>query len=512
MFAGLRPVEDLSEAETERGLRAIVRDGLCSQAMGTMTTGALLVGYALALGAGNATIGLLAAIPFLTNLMQPPTVLLVERIRMRKAIVVAINVLGRSALLLAAFIPFIGNTALRLPALIGCVTVFGLCAAVSASTWNSWMRDLVPEDRFGRYFAHRLFLATGLGAGLSLAAGFAVDGWKAWLPDALMWGYAILFGIGALSGYFGLYFLAVTPEPAMPPPTPHLRFHELLSRPFRELNFRRLMAFLASWNFAINLAAPFFTVYMLGRLGFEMSFVIVVTVISQTANLLVVRTFGRLTDRLSNKSVLAVCAPLFIACIFAWTFTTLPERHAGTVPLLIVIHILMGVATAGVTLGSANIALELAPRGQATAYLAATSLVNSIAAGIAPIVGGLFADYFASRELSLIIRWAGPDNALQFDTLSVRHWDFFFLLATIVGLYSIHRLTLVAEEGEVKEREVLRELALEARRSLRNLSTVGGLRAGSLFPFDALMRPLRRRPEPEGAAEPPGPPDRSAGP
>jgi MFS family permease len=204
------------------------------------------------------------------------------------------------------------------------------------------------------------------------------------------------------------------------------------------------------------------------------------------------RIWGRIADRYSNKSVLVVCGPLFIACIFAWTFTTLPERHAGTVPLLIVIHVLMGIATAGVTLSSANIALELAPRGQATAYMGAVSLVNSIAAGIAPIIGGLFAEFFASQELALIVRWTSGNDQMQFDTLSLRHWDFFFLLATIIGLYSMHRLTLVAEEGEVEEREVLRALMLEARRSIRNLSTVGGLRAGTLFPIDTLTRPFRR--------------------
>jgi MFS family permease len=492
MFERLRPVPALSEEEIERGLRATTRDGLCSQAMGTFTTGTFLVGYALSLGANNTMIGVLAAIPFLANLLQVPTVLLVERIRMRKAIVVVSNIVGRLALLMATLVPLLPTTSLRMTVLIACFIVYNAGAAVSGSTWNSWMRDLVPEDRFGRYFGNRLFLATALGMVLSFAAAFAIDGWKGWMPDDLDWGYAILFGFGAAVGLSGLYFLAVTPEPAMAAPTAHRTFRETLSQPFRELNFRRLILFLASWNFAVNLAAPFFTVYMLGRLGFDMTFVIVVTVVSQAANLVVVRTFGRFADRFSNKSVLAVCAPLFIACIFAWTFTTLPERHAGTVPLLIVIHILMGVATAGVTLGSANIALELAPRGQATAYLGAVSLVNSIAAGIAPIIGGASAEFFASQELALIVRWTKGVTEFQFDTLSLRHWDFFFLMATIVGLYSIHRLTLVAEEGEVQEREVLRELALEARRSIRNLSTVGGLRAGSLFPIDTLRRPFRR--------------------
>jgi MFS family permease len=492
LLSRLAPVLELTEADTEKGLKAIVRDGLCSQAMGTFTTGTFLVGYALALGANNAMIGLLAAIPFLANLLQVPTVLLVERVRMRKAIVVAANVVGRLALLLAVFIPLLDTPGLRLSALVGCFIVYNAGAAVSGSTWNSWMRDLVPEDRFGRYFANRLFLATALGMVLSFVAAFAIDGWKTWLPDALDWGYAVLFGIGAAAGFWGLYFLAVAPEPAMAPPEPFRTLRDTLSQPFREINFRRLILFLASWNFAVNLAAPFFTVYMLGLLGFDMTFVIVVTVISQAANLTVVRTFGQFADRFSNKSVLAVCAPLFIACIFAWTFTTLPERHAGTVPLLIVIHVLMGVATAGVTLSSANIALELAPRGQATAYMGAVSLVNSIAAGIAPIIGGLFAEFFASQELALVVRWTSGNDQMQFDTLSLRHWDFFFLLATIIGLYSMHRLTLVAEEGEVEEREVLRALVLEARRSIRNLSTVGGLRAGTLFPIDTLTRPFRR--------------------
>jgi len=44
----------------------------------------------------------------------------------------------------------------------------------------------------------------------------------------------------------------------------------------------------------------------------------------------------------------------------------------------------MGVAMAGVTLASGNIGLKLAPKGEATVYLASSNLVNSIAAGIAP--------------------------------------------------------------------------------------------------------------------------------
>jgi hypothetical protein len=45
----------------------------------------------------------------------------------------------------------------------------------------------------------------------------------------------------------------------------------------------------------------------------------------------------------------------------------------------------------------------------------------------------------------------------------------------------------------VKERELLQEMMLEARRSIRNLSPVAGLRAIATFPFALLRRRRRNR-------------------
>jgi MFS family permease len=80
----------------------------------------------------------------------------------------------------------------------------------------------------------------------------------------------------------------------------------------------------------------------------------------------------------------------------------MPEKYVLTMPLLIIIHIFMGISTAGVTLASGNIGLKLAPKGQATSYLAANSLVNSVSAGVAPILGGSFVDFFNGLQLDLL--------------------------------------------------------------------------------------------------------------
>ena len=68
-----------TERQDRRVLRLVLFDALASEAMGTLTTGVFLVGFAVALGADNFAIGVLAAVPFFAQLLQIPAVLLVER-------------------------------------------------------------------------------------------------------------------------------------------------------------------------------------------------------------------------------------------------------------------------------------------------------------------------------------------------------------------------------------------------------------------------------------------------
>ncbi|MBE0516805.1 MAG: MFS transporter [Methanophagales archaeon] len=476
--------DTLTEEEIQRGLRTVIKDGLTTQAMVTLTGGVFLVAFAVKLGASNLVIGLLAAITPLAQLVQIPSIYLVEKYRVRRAITVYATASSRIFWFFIALIPFLfSTTEAELSFLLTALFLYAAFGAVGSSSWNPWMHDLVPQDRLGVFFSRRMSLALALGIPLSLAAGIYLDYWRTVFPDNEVYSYSILFFFGFLAGMLGVYFISTIPEPRMVPVEEKTKFFKLISQPFKDVNFKKLIMFLGSWNFAVNLAAPFFTVYMLVRLQLGMSFIIALLVLSQVTSLAFLRIWGRFSDRFSNKSVLGVSGPLFMLCILAWTFTTLPERYALTVPLLIAIHIVMGISTAGVTLASGNIGLKLAPKGQAPAYLAANSLVNSVMAGIAPILGGKFADFFAERELSWTLRYTSPGGDLVIPTLNFQQWDFFFFLAFLLGLYSIHRLALVKEEGEVEEKILIQELLLEVKKPLSNFSTADGLRDMIQFPF-----------------------------
>jgi MFS family permease len=335
-------------------------------------------------------------------------------------------------------------------------------------------------------------IATGVGIALSILAAVYLDFWKKQFANQELMGYSILFIVGFAAGLTGLFFLAKTPEVRMPEVQERPKILKLLSQPFRDENFRKLIAFMCSWNFAVNLAGPFFMVYMLKRLGLNMSFIIGLSIVSQVFNFLFLKIWGKYTDRFSNKSVLAISGPLFILSILAWTFTTMPEKYILTIPLLIIIHVVMGLSSAGVSLASGNISLKLAPKGQATAYLAANTITNSIAAGVAPILGGKFADFFAGRELAWTLKYTSPTGEFALPTLNLQQWDFFFAFAFLIGLYALHRLAMIKEVGEVEEKIVTQALFSEVRTQVRTLSSIEGVKQMISFPITVVRNITER--------------------
>jgi MFS family permease len=476
----------LSTQDRRRGLRLFVADGVCSMAMITLHGGPFLVAFAVELGASNYEVGLLTSIAFLSQPMQLLGLVLVQRFPHRRGITVICAALSRMAWLLIASIPllFIDH---GVTFLLQWLLIAGLIGVIPGPAWGSWIRDLVPQQMLGRLVATRLVWGTGIALVLTLAGGQFIDYWQRHVPDAPLLAYTILFTASVMAGFIGVVVIARMPERTMEVQrgTP---LGTLLLQPLQNTNYRQLLMFMALWNFAINMATPFFIVYMLKRIGLSLALVTMLIVLSQLSNMLSLRIWGRLADRFSNTSVLAVSGPLFLCVVLAWTLTTMPERYLLTIPLLCVIHIMSGIAMAGITLGTSNIALKLAPHGLAHSYLTVFGLAGAATGAVAPLVGGLLADVFAARELSLMLHWSSPARQLSMYALNFRALDFLFLLTCVVGMVAIQWLGRVREEGEVEEREVLDDLVGSITTPLRTAASIEGMKDMALLPLDRFLR------------------------
>ena len=487
------PKPTISDEEVASGLRWLTREGIVSMGFGSITTSGFLTAFALILGANNLQIGILAALPFLGQVLQVPTIALVEKLRRRKAIAVTVWLLAQLLWLPIAIIPFYMQVpgAGAISALLVVMAIRSALNGVTNGAWNSWIRDLVPQRILGSFFARRLMLANVAAMGFGLAAALFADYWVARAaPDAAAYGYAYPLLAGALIlGLASPLFMAMMPEPLMQRsmgPQPSLL--STIGAPIRDANYRRLVLFLFLWGFALNLAIPFFAVYMLQRLGLPLSTVIGFSILSQATNVVFLRVWGPLADRLGMKAVLTACASLYLLVILGWTFTAMPERYFLTIPLLVVLHIFAGIAAAGVTLTFGTIGMKLAPQGQATAYLAVAGLAANLGYGLGPLLGGRFADFFSVRQLSISFTWVDPTHSIQLPALSLTGFDFLFGVTFLVGILTLYILATVREQGEVGREVMLDALMAPMRQVARPMSTTPGLSFLTQFPFGYLRR------------------------
>ncbi|MAS91705.1 MAG: MFS transporter [Verrucomicrobiales bacterium] len=485
------PTDSLSDEEVEKGLKVFSWESLSSHSMTLLVTGAFLPGMALAIGAGNFMIGLLASFAPIAQMAQIPAIFVVEKVQLRKLLTVVFGIGSRLCLVAAALVPFCAPEGSEVFLFTLFMILFFLGGSFAGCSMASLIKDLLPENRRGSIIASRLSLATAMGAVLSISAGYGLKGLTS-LLDSESSAYSVIFLVAACFGLVGSCAVIWIPEPRMPKREEKNWLRTLIA-PVRDPNFRKLLIFSASWSFTVIMSCAFFVVYMLERIGIPMSTIILIAVVSQVTNIYFFRVWGRIADRFSNKSVLAVTVPLFIVLLLLWPFTTLPERHNFTIPLLLLIHLIGGISTAGFNLCAANIALKLAPPGNATAYLGANAFCAGASAAIAPIVGGMIASYFALKEVSLDFLFRAnieiPEEAFSMPALSFRGIDFVFFAAAITGLYAWHRLSLIQEEGTVEESAVRDEVFSSVRNSIFGTAGLSmGLRRMTAFPYEMLRR------------------------
>ncbi len=139
-----------------------------------------LSAFALLIGASNLHIGILTAIPFVSQALQIVAVVVIERVRMRKAVVIVSYLIAYSSWVPAALIPFVLDVphAGAVTMLLVFVAIRGFATSFVVTGWNSWLRDIVPIGSTGDFFGRRLKRATIAAIITGLGAAVFVDWWK----------------------------------------------------------------------------------------------------------------------------------------------------------------------------------------------------------------------------------------------------------------------------------------------------------------------------------------------
>jgi MFS family permease len=190
-------------------------------------------------------------------------------------------------------------------------------------------------------------------------------------------------------------------------------------------------------------------------------------IISQLSSIAFLKLWGTYSDRFSNKTIINICAPLYITCILAFAFTAMPSSPIAVLGILIVIHVISGLSTAGINLALSNIGIKLAPKNEAIVYITAKNMFVAFFSTIAPMIGGLLADFFATHQILWNLQFKSIDNISNIKMLDLQGWNYFFIIGGLLAMLSLKLLAKVKEDGETDKDKVKIHMHAALRNKLR---------------------------------------------
>lgn len=375
----------LSASQTSRALRIFLLTGVL-WAIWSVTSGigtSIFTGYLLWAGATSSDIANLTALAYFTCLVQIVSLHITRKIRNRRNLVVGCGVLEVLFRSLTLVLPLLFVSADHRVLALYCIVVVGLCFGYSISPiFNDWMARTIPEKRRA-FFTSERTLANVI---TSVVAGFLCGRFIDRFPEgeARFQGFAWLLGIGLVTGVSGYLLLLRAPMPEQHEESQH-GFFEALADILRNSAFRRLLAFVILWQFAIGVSAPFTSIFMIEDLGLSFTTIAIYDNIALVATIISYRPIAGLISRFGSKPVIQV---LLVPGVLGYVLRVFarPDFHL----LLPVSYTCFAVLGAGVSVATTPLLYSLLPaKRDKTPYFAAWSSLIFLLGGIAPLLGGI---------------------------------------------------------------------------------------------------------------------------
>lgn len=425
-----------SDPQTDRSLRHSLKD---AAAFGTMTGigETYFSAFALWLRATTPQIGLLASLPpLLASFVQLLSAWLGRLTGRRKSIIVA-----GAGLQAISWVPIVVLPLLfpehAVALLIGCIVLYQSGAHLVTPQWSSLMGDIVPPRRRGRFFALRTRLIMAITFTSLLIGGFVLHYFNR--ERETLTGFVILFSIAACARVVSVYQLSRMQDPPGQVAALEMPLGRGWRQRLRNSNVVRFSLFFALTQFAVSIASPFFTVYMLRDLQFTYLAFTINTATAVLAQFLTLAQWGRISDVFGNRRILAATGMVIPLMPLLWVFS-------GNFWYLVAVQAFSGFAWAGFSLSAGNFVYDLfAPNKRAT-YLA----VHNVFASIGIFSGAMFGG------------WLGLVLPTQFDLFGYH----FSWLSPLVGVFLVSTIARAAVVlsliPKVREVRPVRDISLRA--------------------------------------------------
>ena len=384
-----------------------------------------IVPFALVLNATNYQIGFLSSfVGLLGAASQVLSSKLVSKFKRKKIVLVGVTLQATMWLLLMtlgilAFKGIINQYAAII--FIGIYCIYSIIGNMAGPSWFSWMGDLVPARKRGKYFSKRNKIV-GLIAMISTLIASAILDFTKQMNIVLI-GFIILFGFAAIGRYISVYYFTKHYEPELKIEKENeFGFFTFIKKaPFN--NFGRFAIYLGLITLASHISGPFFAPYMLRELGFSYTTFVIIKISLGLFSIASLSLWGKIGDTYGNRKLMKIGSFGIAIVPILWIFNHNP------IYLIFVVQLLAGFSWGAFNLGVSNYIYDAVTPQKRAACVAYFTMIN----GVGIFIGALF-------------------GGLLLDKVSINFMNSFFLIFLISGvLRGIISLIFLPNIKEVKE-------------------------------------------------------------
>ena len=393
--------------------------------------------YFQKLGFTEVEFGIMGGIPMIMVGMQFLGALWSNQLRSRRAVFMALNIVGRSLWLAVVLVPLLPLTlGWRATLIVSLMALSSLLQNLSPPIWFAWMGDLIPRPIISRYWGKRMrwmYVVWLVTYGPLVLFGFRYEAWGFTLSQA----FSLIVVLGVIAGIADivLFLWVWEPEPVVVRSRPVL---ETILEPLHQHQFRSYMVWNCAYSASVMLGAAFMLLYVLKVLQLPLWQVMIVWWVPGIGSAVTSTLWGRLIDRHGSRPILVLCTALKPLAPLVFFVITRETAFWG----LSLFFIADSALNMGAQLATNGFMMRMAPRENRGMFVAAIASLPGIAGGLAAIAGGYLLRLWEGHNIDLLGRvW---DN-----------YQYLFLLSTVLRVMCIPLALRIKEPASAGSREVL---------------------------------------------------------
>ncbi len=370
--------------QNKKSRKIFLLEGMAGATISALLSSVFLAKFLDFLGISNSVAAIILQIPLFVAPVQLLSPLFFERFTKKLPYMRFCILTMRAMLIFSSFMAMAVTAPALRAAIMGVVFIGGyLISNFADPAWVDYQASIVPEKLRISFMGIRNPMMLFTGALSSLVMSFVLDHFIN--SGRQKEGFIVVFVSAAFFWLIDLFVVCKLREPVIRREKKKINLKDVITKPLKNKRFREVIAFGGIYQFSLQFANAFFSIYLVSVLKVPLAVATGLGVLSNLVRIIAGFWWGRASKRKSPIKIIIMSLIVLSATYSLWFFATGPVVFMYAV--LILVNITAAIGLTGLTAGMFAVNTFCAPKEGRTLYFAFNSCFGNLVGFIASLVG-----------------------------------------------------------------------------------------------------------------------------